>query len=110
MTKRSLDMQDVHEHVKSTVMPDFKALTEEHKVPYLPSAAVGALVGKGLGFGLASTTRSPWTHKLKFEPTWKSLGWGYTGGGLAGAGAGLLVAGIINKIRGEEKKRKRKEV
>lgn len=110
MTKRSLDMQDVHEHVKSVVMPDFAALTEEHKVPYLPAAAVGAVLGKLVGTGIGSVKRSPWTHELKWKPGWRDSSIGYTAGGIAGAGAGIAIAGLINKIRGEEKKKKRKVV
>ena len=106
--KQALDIGDVHEHVKSMVVPDLQALTESHKVPYLPAAAVGAVLGKLTGAGIGSVKRSPWTGKLKFKPSWSGAGIGYTAGGMAGAGAGLMVAALINGIRGEEKKKRTK--
>ena len=104
--KRGVDLADVHEHVKSMVMPDFGALTEEHKVPYIPAAAVGAILGKLTGAGIGSIQRTPWTHRLEFKPSWKGSGIGYTVGGGAGAGAGVLAAYLVNKIRGEKSKAK----
>lgn len=104
--KRGVDLSDVHEHVKGMVMPDFAALTEEHKVPYIPAAAVGAVLGKLVGTGIGSVKRTPFTHRLTFDPNWRDAGIGYTAGGLAGAGAGVLLAALINKVRGKEKKAK----
>ena len=105
MTKSALEMSDIHEHVKSMVMPDMAALTEAHKVPYIPAAAVGAVLGKLVGTGIGSVKTSPWTGRHKFEPSWKGTGLGYTIGGAAGAGAGVAIAALINKIRGEEKRK-----
>lgn len=105
--KRGVDLADVHEHVKSMVIPDLASLTESHKVPYIPAAAVGAVLGKLTGFGIGSMKRSPWTHELQWKPSWHGSGWGYTLGGAAGAGLGVLTAAVINRVR-EHRKEKAK--
>ena len=108
--KKALDMSDVHEHVQNMVMPDFGAMATARRVPYLPAAAVGAALGKLTGAGIGSLKRSPWTGDLKFRPSLGGTGWGYTLGGLAGGGIGLVVANAINRVRENREKKKRKEV